>query len=296
MPRISLAIFAALLISVCGSAESSSPASGDSADEILIGITPVILADRSDFLEQWEIYLSQRLSRPARFVQRKTYKEIVDMLLRGNLDAAWICGYPFVQYRDQLNLVAVPLYQGEPLYQSYLIVGADDSSTAQISDVGQRIFAYSDPDSNSGFLVPQYQLRIRGIDPNHFFRRSFFTWSHEDVIEAVAAGVADAGAVDGYVWDSLNQITPQLTSGTRIAWRSPKYGFPPIVSPRNSPTGVSAELRSVLTRMAEDNAGREILGLLNIDGFSIQEPTLYDGILQQMRFLQDIPAIGDARP
>jgi phosphonate transport system substrate-binding protein len=37
------------------------------------------------------------------------------------------------------------------------------------------VFAYSDPDSNSGFLYPQYRLIMQGENPVSFFSRTFFT-------------------------------------------------------------------------------------------------------------------------
>ena len=43
------------------------------------------------------------------------------MLLAGQIDAAWICGYPYVRHRDDFALLAVPIWRGQPLYQSYLI-------------------------------------------------------------------------------------------------------------------------------------------------------------------------------
>ena len=75
-------------------------------------------------------------------------------------------------------------------------------------------------------------MRAHLTAPSHF-RRTFFTYSHRKVVEAVPAGVADAGSVDGYVWDTLALQLPRSTSGVRVAWRSPTYGFPPIVARRS---------------------------------------------------------------
>jgi hypothetical protein len=45
-----------------------------------------------------------------------------------------------------------------------------------------------------------------------------------------AAGLAHAGAVDGYVWDTLHRQHPEATEGLRVAWRSGTHGFPPVVA------------------------------------------------------------------
>src|SRR3989304_7118889 len=133
---------------------------------------------------------------------RRTYQETPALLLSGYLDAAWICGYPFIQYQDRLSLVAVPVWRGRPKYQSYLIVGRD-RPVAGVSDLRGDIHAFSDPDSNSGYLVTQALLADEGEIPSTYFSKTFFTYSHRDVVRAVAAGLAESGSVDGYVWEVM---------------------------------------------------------------------------------------------
>jgi phosphonate transport system substrate-binding protein len=243
-----------------------------------IGITPVFLDNQTGFVDRWGGYLENRLGRSIAFQQRSTYRQIIDLLLDGELDFAWICGYPYLRFRHALKLVSVPLYQGEPLYQSYLIVGSEDRTTGSISDLKGRIFAYSDPDSNSGFLVTQSQIEALGENRETFFRKSFFTWAHEKVISAVAAGLADGGAVDGYIWDTLAKRDPTLTGRTRIIGRSRKFGFPPIVASRSTGDDDTLTLQRVLIEMSVDPEGRTLLGELNLDGFSRQDNALFDGI------------------
>lgn len=58
-----------------------------------------------------------------------------------------------------LQLLAVPLFEGKPLYRSYLIVLASDTVTRSILDLRGKVFAFSDPDSNSGWPAhPNYAL------------------------------------------------------------------------------------------------------------------------------------------
>ena len=62
------------------------------------------------------------------------------------------------------------------------------------------MFAYADPHSNTGYLVPRHEIRRNGGDPKTFFKRTFYTWSHRKLIDAVAAGLVQGGNVDSYVW------------------------------------------------------------------------------------------------
>lgn len=257
------------------------------AQPVLFGTTPVFLDEQAQFLKTWQNWLESRLGSAVRFVQRASYREIMELLLAGRLDVAWVCGYPYVRHRRQLDLVAVPSYLGEPLYRSYLITPAEDSRTRSFSDLRDRVFAYSDPDSNSGWLVPQAEIKRLGYDPGRFFRKAFFTWSHRKVIEACAAGLAQGGSVDGYIWDTLARQHPELTRATRVVWRSQTYGFPPIVAaPGISGTRVMA-LREALIGMRHDSAGQRLLAQLNLDGFVAGSASLFDGIEQNWRYLEN---------
>ena len=243
-----------------------------------IGLTPVFLDDQSAFLDAWRAYLSARLRRPVVFVQRGSYREIVEMLNQEQLDAAWLCGFPFIRHQRQLRLLAVPLFRGKPLYRSYLIVPSSDIHTRSLSDLRGRLFAYSDPNSNSGYLFTQYALAQIKNRQDAFFSRTFFTWGHRKVVEAVAVELANGGAVDGYVWETLRRSHPELTAKTRVVEESPEFAFPPFVARASLPPGDFTALQQVLLAMGGDAEGKTLLARLDLDGFVPGERKLFDSI------------------
>jgi phosphonate transport system substrate-binding protein len=252
--------------------------------EWLIGTTPVFLDDHVSLLNDWGAYLSNGMGMAIRFVHRRSYRDITELLLEGRVDCAWVCGAPYVQHRDRWRLLAVPLYEGRPLYRSYIIVKRS-SEMNQLADVRGRTFAYSDPDSNSGHNVPRHRIRQLGFHPRDFLGRSFFTYGHPKVIEAVAAGLADAGAVDGYIWETLALRSPALVGKTKVIDRSELYGFPPIVTPNTANAASVERFRAILLAMNGDTAGRTLLERLNLTGFSREKDSLFDGVANVIREL-----------
>lgn len=252
-----------------------------------IGLTPVFLDDMITFLDDWRAYLARQLDAEVRFVRRGSYAEVVDLLLQDQLDFAWLCGFPYVTHRSDFDLLAVPVFRGEPLYQSYLIVPAQDERTRTLSDLSGRVFAYSDPNSNSGYLYTQYRLARMDAAPGNFFRRTFFTGAHRAVIEAVSRRLADGGAVDGYVYDALVKLNPEVSRRTRIVERSPRFGFPPFVAHRRVEDAMRSRFQQVLFRMSEDPEGRRLLDALFLDGFTRGRPALYDDIARMAKTVSE---------
>jgi phosphonate transport system substrate-binding protein len=240
------------------------------------GLTAVILADQAAFLKRWGDYLGQRCGSPVLFVARESYQSILDLLFVDQLDVAWICGYPYVRHQAQLRLLTVPLYRGAPRYQSYLI-RTQGIDLRGWRDLRGRVLAYSDPLSNSGWLVAQRQLRLAGLGPRDL-RRSFFAHGHRNVAEAVATGLAQAGCIDGYVWETMQLQGLPSVARTEVIWRSTEFGFPPIVTRAGHPATESQALAMALMKMPDDPAGRDLLKALNLSGFASASSAMFDSI------------------
>ena len=259
---------AAIASLACGRRASGS-------EPIRFGLTPVFVNSDLQLLSRLHDYLVAAIGSPVELVHRRTYQEISALLLSDQIDAAWICGFPYVRWRGRLSLVGVPVYLGRPLYQSYIIVGRD-RSVAGFEDLKGDIHAFSDPDSNSGWLVTRHLLLEHGTTPSGFFSRTFFTYGHRNVVRAVAAGLAQSGSVDGYVWNVLSSREPALTYGTRILRRSQWLGFPPVATTtsRRGTAEVGA-IRNALLTMPASEQGRAMLKMLELDAFTPGEPGLY---------------------
>ena len=269
----------AVLGLLAGAASCPSALVARAEDEAFkFGLTPVFLSNDLELLGHLRSYLAATIGGPVELVSRRTYQEITAMLVSGQLHSAWICGYPYVQYRAELDLVAAPSWHGRPVYQSYLIAAADRQADDWRALKGD-IHAFSDPDSNSGFLVTRALLAEHRLQPASFFSRSFYTYGHRNVIRAVASGLAQSGSVDGYVWEVMREIEPDLVVQTGVVRRSEWLGFPPVAAPKSLAHDPRiARLREALLSMAADPQGQKVLSLLRLDGFVATEPALFETI------------------
>jgi phosphonate transport system substrate-binding protein len=248
-------------------------------------LTPVFLDNDAAVITALRTALASAMGREIDLVQRRTYQEITGALLDGSVDAAWTCGYPYLQHRGELTLLGVPVWRGAPLYQSYLIVATDDPATG-LADLKGGAHAFSDPDSNSGYLVTASDLARMGATPENYFSRAIFTYGHRNVVRAVAGGLTRSGSVDGYVWEALTSVEPDLTARTRVISRSEDLGFPPFVarSDRMGDQGVTA-CAAALQGLGLTDKGKDVLQLLFLDSVTAADPSLFDGIAARMAVL-----------
>jgi phosphonate transport system substrate-binding protein len=144
------------------------------------------------------------------------------------------------------------------------------------------VFAYSDPLSNSGWLVAQGELAAAGLSHRNL-KRGFFAHGHRNVADAVATRLADAGSIDGYVWETMRLQGMAGAMQTEVIWKSRPHAFPPLVAAaRTAPTRLKA-LQQGLLGMTADDIGRSLLKSLNLDGFVAGQPSQFESIRQLAR-------------
>lgn len=224
-------------------------------------------------------YLETKLNRPVELIQRRTYLEVNDLIEHGEVDLAFVCTSAYVQGHDTfgMELLAAPQVDGKTTYNSLLIVPAA-SSAQSMDDLRGKVFAFTDPISLSGRIYPTYVIRQMGDTPEAFFARTFFTYSHDEAIRAVASGLADGAAVDSLVYAFALTRDPSLKDKIRVIHASPDFGIPPVVvSPFTRPQ-VKAELQALLLGMADDPEAAPALASVGIERFVLIEDSAYDSV------------------
>ncbi|MCF8078079.1 MAG: phosphate/phosphite/phosphonate ABC transporter substrate-binding protein [Desulfobacterales bacterium] len=224
-------------------------------------------------------YIGKRVDRRIRLIQRKTYREVSELFLDEKLDIAFICSGPYGTGKSEFGFesLVTPVVRGEPFYQAYLIVHKD-SHIDSFEALRNRTFAFTDPDSNTGALVPAYWLAKIQETPESFFKSYTYTYSHDNSIMAVAKSLVDAATVDGHIWEYENARNPIYTSRTRVIDRSIKFGSPPLVVSHRLSSGLRQQIKAALLLMHTDEEGRRILDSLMIDRFVESEESWYEPV------------------
>lgn len=239
------------------------------------------------YYRQFLDYLGEKMGQPVEFVDREDYAEINKLVGTRQVDVAFVCGGPYVDGNKKfgMELLAAPVAYGGTVYYSYIIVN-NKSAFQQLSDLRGKRFAFTDPLSNTGKLVPTYILAKMNETPDSFFKKFSYLGSHDKSIQAVAEGVVDGAAVDSLIWEYANRTSPKFTSQTRIILKSPPYGIPPVVVPKELAAELKARLRRIFLEAHTDHKGAEILKKMHIDRFVTIEDRAYDSIREMKIWLE----------
>jgi phosphonate transport system substrate-binding protein len=229
-------------------------------------------------------YLAGNMDKSVQLVQRRTYGEMNKLIGAGKIDLAFICSGPYATGKDiyGFEALAVPKIRGTHLYRSYLII-RKDSPYNQLSDLRGKVFAFTDPDSNTGKLVPTYWLSQHGETPKHFFDRTIYTHSHDNSIMAVATDLVDAATVHEQIWEFYNNRDPVYTSQTRIIKKSISFGNPLMVASSRLPDPLKERIRHLLIAMHRNKEGQKILSELMIDRFVLPKEEWYRPIMAMQK-------------
>ena len=261
---------------------------GDGDDKVLrIAISAILSPSKTlEYYQELLIYLEEKLGQQVELVLRPTYSEINDLIKEQRVDVAFICTLAYVEGIEDsfLELLVVPQMYGASVYYSYLIV-PENSNAVTLGDLRGTDFAFTDPLSNSGYLVPSYQLSLLDETPFSFFSSHIFTYSHDTSILAVSDNIIDGAAVDSLVYDQLIFDDPTLAEKTKVIARWGPYGIPPVVIRKGLDPQLKDELLNLFLEISKSEDGQEILGKLSIDRFVVASDAIYGSIREMKKQL-----------
>jgi phosphonate transport system substrate-binding protein len=250
--------------------DASGNVNGADARQTLRVAVAAMISPKETFIYYQELidYLGAKSGHDALLVQRRTYSEINQLLAKGQIDLAFTCTGPYVSGSKiyGFEAVATPVVRGEPYYRSYLIVHAQ-SPFQSMEDLEGKRFAFTDPVSNTGALVPMFWLRQAGRTPESFFQDFTYTYSHDNSIMAVAKNLVDAAAIDGHIWEFYRKRSDYFVRNTRVIQKSEPFGSPPLVISGALDPRLKKSLVAIIMHMHEDPQGAAILSELMIDRF-----------------------------
>lgn len=146
-------------------------------------------------------YLTIKMGREVRVVTPNSYVDTIDGLANGTIDFACLGGLSYVRAHAKIGVLPLVQRPADQQFHAVFIAFAG-TSIHSLGDLRGRKFAYGDVNSTSGHLMPYFELKRAGLNPNTDldFR---YSGGHPLTIKLVESGVVDAGAVDETILNSM---------------------------------------------------------------------------------------------
>lgn len=226
-------------------------------------------------------YLGRRLGMRFRLDYRRQYDEIIDAMVGGTADLAWLGPKTYLTVRQKVPCVAVAqlLRDGVGYYEGVILVRRDSRIHVPADLRGKRL-GLIDRESTSGYIYPLWWFRRQGLDPEHDFASVDFAGSHSNALIRLVNGTYDAVATER---DILVRSEGKLDlSGVDVLAVTGRIPNGPIAARASLEPDVLKRIGSALRSMRRYPEGRSLLDELeatsNFSGFGPVTDDVYDGV------------------
>ncbi|MDP2089390.1 MAG: phosphate/phosphite/phosphonate ABC transporter substrate-binding protein [Flavobacteriaceae bacterium] len=270
------------------SLENINSTKSESNQKLRVAVSAII-TPRETFIYYEDLlnYITEKLHYHIEFKQRKTYEEVNKLLANNEVDLAFICSGAYVIEKDKNNieLLAVPVTNGRPFYQAYIIVHKS-SNIENFEQLKGKKFTYTDPLSNTGKLYAEIRIKELGYDLDTYFDKTIYSYAHDASIQLVAKKMVDGATIDGLIFEYLAKFYPEKVKNIKIIEKSEDYGIPPIVVPTNIDPKIKLKLKNILLNLHNDSIGKKILNKLLIDKFIEGDDENYNSIRKNLGYIK----------
>jgi phosphonate transport system substrate-binding protein len=231
--------------------------------KILIGILPEmnVFKQKQRFKLLGE-YLSKKTGFKVEFTILSRYGNIVERFSTEKMDGAFFGSFTGALAIKKLGVV--PLVRpvnldGTSTYHGFLFV-RKDGGIRKVNDMKNKRMAFVDKATTAGYLFPLAYLKEKGIkDPDHFFRETLYTGSHDAAINAVLNRQADVGAAKHSIYERIRELDPRVDRELLILAESPRVPSNGLLVRSGLPESIKAKLKSVLLGLHSDPDGKIVL-------------------------------------
>ncbi len=174
----------------------------------------------------------------------------------------------------------------QPYYRGQFITQKDSGITT-LADLKGKTFCFVDPNSTSGYIVPNIILKANGIDAEAGDIIATNAGSHNNVGVAVYKGDCDAGVtyidIRSDASADLVATYPDVMEKVVVFYDTDPIPNDGIQFIKNFDPALKEQIVAAFLKMSEDEAGKKLLkDLYNINGLVKIDPTFYDEFAQTM--------------
>lgn len=267
---------------------SASAAPAEWPKKLVMGIVPTESSTHQT--ERWDglkDYLASKLGIPVELQIASDYAGVITAMQFKHVDLAYFGPKSYVEASARANAECFVVElgpEGTPGYHG-LIISKKGSSIKSLEDAKGKVWAFVDPNSTSGTLVPTIHLvKERKIDPATYFSKVLYSGTHEASMLSIKTGKIDIASTndldmlrgEGKMWNREKDF--------QILWTSPLIPGSPMAWRKDLPESLKKSLRDAFLGYKD----KEGLAKLKIGGYVAAYDSTYAPTREQIEFKKSL--------
>jgi phosphonate transport system substrate-binding protein len=226
-----------------------------------------------------------------------SYAAVIEAMGTSEADIAWLATYAYIlaheKYGAEVKLSTVR--NGLNKYRGQFIARAD-SKIKKIEDLQDKVLAFTDAASTSGFIYPSAILQSKGVKPKEYF----FAGGHPQAVLAVYSGRADAACTywsppdqNGVPQDArlkLIETYPDVLKKVAIIGYTDWIPNDTVTMRKDFPQDMQDKIISALLEFVATPEGKKVMkDLYDIDGLNKATDADYNIVRETLKTLGKDP-------
>ncbi len=245
-------------------------------ETLTYGVIPVASSrNMSDSFGGLVQHLEKELGIKVKLQVAGDYAGVITGMQHGHIDLAYLGPKSYCEAATRAGAEALVVEVGQSGvagYHGYIITKAG-SGLNSLDDLKGKKWAFTDPHSTSGTLVPTVYFNKINIEPEKYFGKVIYSGSHEASILSVKAGKVDGASTNDLDFDR-GLGSHWNKEDFNIIWTSDLIAGSPMAARADLPASLKQAIQEAFLSY-QDKDGLE---KLKISGYQKADDKLYDGI------------------
>jgi phosphonate transport system substrate-binding protein len=257
-------------------------APADWPKKLTVGLIPTESSSHiTDRYENLVKYLEKKLGIPVETKTSTDYAGVITAMQFKHVDLAYFGPKSYVEAAQRAGAEAFVLEVLEDGTQGYhgVIITKKGSGINSIKEAKGKVWAFTDPNSTSGTLVPTvYFYKELKLDPEKYFSKVIYSGSHEASILAVKGGKVDIASTNDLDIDRGNGKFWNKDKDLTVVWTSKLIPGSPMAYRKDLPASLKKALKDAFLAYND----KEGLKQLKLKGYVATTDDVYDPIRDQI--------------
>jgi phosphonate transport system substrate-binding protein len=187
-----------------------------------------------------------------------SYAAVVEAMCAERVDVGWVSplAYILAHQKCDADMSLVSVTRVGTKYWGALVTRAD-SPIQKVEDLKGKRFAWVDPGSTSGYLIPRTMLETHGVTQESLGQQ-VFAGGHDKVGLAVIQGQVDAGAMGLDSIPRLDALQAGASQQIRVIEQSPDIPNDGVAFRKGLPAETVKKIREALLRISARDDGKKL--------------------------------------